>query len=229
MVQNNVRTGIVGLLAAILFGQVAAAADADTARYRIEIVYEWSAETHPVDFPERPHFSRLIATTHNSRYALFSDGRTASSGVALVATNGRVTVLEAELAEARRRGRVDQVLVAPGQRADAGPLALEIEVAADHPLLSFVTMLAPSPDWFTGAHDVALRKNDRWVETVSAPLWVWDAGVDAGAAYDSPNAPMQPQESVRLAAGPQFLQPTGLARVGWATVTRLAPEGSGDD
>ncbi|MEL6747850.1 MAG: hypothetical protein AAFO79_08585, partial [Pseudomonadota bacterium] len=74
-------------------------------RYAIEVRLNWDAETYGERLPANPHWSRLLAVAHTARYRLFRDGDTASTGLALLATNGRVSVLQAELAEARRRGR----------------------------------------------------------------------------------------------------------------------------
>jgi len=77
---------------------VTAAQAQETVRYQVEVALVWDGAAqagHPAD----KHWSRLIAFAHTARYALFDDGDTATSGLALVATNGRVSVLEAELAE----------------------------------------------------------------------------------------------------------------------------------
>ena len=95
------------------------------------------------------------------------------------------------------------------------------EARAEHPLVSFVTMIAPSPDWFTGAADVALMTRGRWVEEVVVPLWAWDGGTDGGATYEAPNQDTPPRQSVRLLATAHFLRPGGLLPVGSATIRRV--------
>ena len=193
-----------------------AAGAQEVARYQVTIDFAWDAQGDPAD----PHWSRLIALSHTAKYRLFQDGDTASSGLALVATNGRVSVLEAELAEARRRGRVDQELVLPGIEG-VGRFSFQIELTQRHHYVSFATMLAPSPDWFSGASGVNLRQGDEWVAEHQEPLWVWDAGVDSGAMFTAPNAPTQPHQSVRLATHPSFLRSDGLHPIGEARFTLL--------
>ena len=173
---------ILGMLAsALLVGSSAAMAqETSEARFRLDLNLAWEEKTYPVSFPQNPHFSRLIGATHNSRYALFGDGRTASSGLALVATNGRTSVLKAEIAEAMRRKRAAEPFEAGGLAAGVGTLSIEFSATEAHPFVSAVTMLAPSPDWFTGVADAPLRENGAWIEGAEIPLWVWDAGVDAG-------------------------------------------------
>ena len=79
----------------------------DTVQYQLRVEVNWQANGEP----DNPHWSRMLAVTHTPRYSLFADGETASSGLALVATNGRVSVLEAELAEAARRNRAGPPVV----------------------------------------------------------------------------------------------------------------------
>ena len=192
----------------------------DSIRYRVDIALAWDgteAGGHPAD----KHWSRLIAFAHSSRYALFADGDTASSGLALVATNGRVSVLEAELAEGRRRDRVGAQVVLPGIDAGVGTFSFDLPVTGKHRFVSFATMLAPSPDWFTGVSAAALQDEEGWIDTVTAPLWVWDAGADSGPEFQGPNEDTQPRQSVRLLTHPAFLTADGLRPIGTVTFTRL--------
>lgn len=215
------------IVTTVLFGPGAATAQdgaaepAETATYRLEVQFDWSAARHPLDYPPNAHFSSIIGAVHHGRYSLFQDGDTASSGFALVATNGRTAVLQAELAEAMRRGRVASVFTADGIATGTGAASAVLTLSARHPLASFATMLAPSPDWATGVAGVALWRDGRWLERVSRPLWVWDAGADSGESFRAPNAETQPRQSVRLAATPHFLGPDGLRPVGRATFVRI--------
>lgn len=207
---------VVRLIATSLCVVVAGVALAqDTVRYRVDVTFNWTAEDE-LD----AHWSRLIAFAHSSRYSLFRDGDTASSGLALVATNGRINVLEAELAEGRRRGRVGAHLVLPGV---ASPGAFSFDITVDETLsrISFATMLAPSPDWFSGANGVQLRTDGVWQDQVTVVLWPWDAGADSGPDYTGPNVETQPRQSIRLLTHPDFLTADGLAPIGQASFTRL--------
>ncbi|MEO1200485.1 MAG: spondin domain-containing protein [Pseudomonadota bacterium] len=193
----------------------------DTARYRLDIAYAWSAETHPDGFPDNAHFTRVIGAVHHGLYNLFRDGDTASSGLALVATNGRITVLQAELDEAMRRGRVNSAFEAAASDSGTGTVTTEISVTTRHSLVSFATMLAPSPDWLTGISDVDLRQDDAWLDTVTVTLWAWDAGADSGPDFIAENADTQPRQSVRLLVHPNFVYGDGVRPIGAATFTRI--------
>lgn len=193
----------------------------DTARYKLEIAVTWSAKTHPLDFPAGAHFSDLIGATHDARYAIFADGRSASSGLELLAENGRAAILRAEFAEAMRRGRIGSIFEGEGLYGPPGTMAATFDVDATRRLVSFVTMIAPSPDWFTGLASVDLMAGGAWTDRLELALWAWDAGTDSGPTYDAPDDDTQPRESVRLLAVPAFLDDAGLKRVGTATFMRL--------
>lgn len=206
-------------LTVVMLAPTQAAAN-ERARYEITIDLSWVGGDG-VEHPESPHWSRLVVVAHSPRYRLFRDGDTASSGLGLVAANGRVGVLEAEIAEARRRGRAGESTVAPGLNSGAGVFEVTIEVTDDHDYVSFATMLAPSPDWFAGAASVELRDGAAWREIVVVPLFVWDAGVDSGESFTAPNLETQPRQSVRLLTHPSFLRADGVRPIGVATFRLL--------
>jgi Spondin_N len=193
----------------------------EAARYRLELKATWSAETHPQEFPAGAHFSGLIGASHDSRYVLFADGQTASSGLELLAENGRVSLLQAELAEAVRRGRVGAVFTGQGLSTLPGQTTAEFDIDANHPFVSVVTMIAPSPDWFTGVSSVSLAREGTWIDRLEVVLWAWDAGTDGGTTYAAADRDTQPRESVRLLATPHFLGRDGLKSVGTVTFVRL--------
>ena len=193
----------------------------DSTRYRLEISYTWSAETHPTEFPVGGHMSKLFGAIHNRRYVLFRDGQSPSSGLRLVAENGRNTIVSAEFEEALRRRRIGAVLEGPNAPTVPNRISIEFEVETEHPYLSFVSMIAPSPDWFTGVSNLALKQGDAWVEEIALPLWAWDAGTDSGTTYLAENAETQPRQSVRLLATKHFLGTDGLRAVGHMVLTRI--------
>jgi hypothetical protein len=193
----------------------------EAARYQLELKVVWSSETHPYEFPLGAHFSDLIGVSHDSRYVLFADGRTASSGLELLAENGRATILQAEMAEAARRDRVGAVFTGEGLRTVPGVMTAEFDVDAGHSLISLATMIAPSPDWFTGVSGINLAKGGAWIDRLELSLWAWDAGTDSGSTYAAPDMDTQPRESVRLLATPHLLGGDGLRTVGTVIFTRM--------
>lgn len=66
--------------------------------------------------------------------------------------------------------------------------------APNEPFLFQVSMLGPSPDWIVGVSGLELcRTNCSWAENKELFLYPWDAGVDSGISYESPDSPTDPQ------------------------------------
>ena len=66
-------------------------------------------------------------------------------------------------------------------------------------------MIAPSPDWFVGVHDLPMLENGNWRDTITVPLYAYDAGTDSGVSYRSANSattPHAPIARVDTSAGP---------------------------
>jgi len=53
---------------------------------------------------------------------------------------------------------------------------LDFEIEASHPLVTLVSMLGPSPDWFIGVSALNLREGNRWREIVEVDLYPYDGG-----------------------------------------------------
>ncbi|MFK7997282.1 MAG: spondin domain-containing protein [Granulosicoccus sp.] len=206
------------LLVASSFRAVNAASQQAT--YKMDLSIEWSQNLAPFEFPDGAHMSSLIGLTHQDRYRLFEDGATASSGLELVAENGRFGILRAQFEELGRKQRVGTVVMADGIKKVPGKISTTFTSTTDHPLLSVITMLAPSPDWFTGVSGVSLFSDGEWVDEINLPLWVWDAGTDSGVTFKSDNEDTQPRESIRLLSTEHFLNNQGLMRFGSISITR---------
>lgn len=202
---------------------VAAASPVDageTVRYRLDVAIDWSAETHPHEFPNAPHLTAFVGATHHGRYTLFRDGDTASSGLESVAERGRTRIVTAELESQKERGRIGSILIGPALSTVPGEISLEFETTERHSRVSFVSMIAPSTDWFTG-FEVVLRAEEGWTDRVSVPLFVWDAGTDHGTTFTDPGMDTQPRQSIRLLATPHFAYTDGLRPIGRATLTLI--------
>jgi len=82
-------------------------------------------------------------------------------------------------------------------------VSLDLRISDTHPLVTLVSMIAPSPDWFVGVADLPLLRNDRWVDSLTVELHGWDAGTDDGTTYAAMNAPAMPHVPISpLVSGP---------------------------
>src|SRR5262245_3891536 len=123
---------------------------APTARYRVTFDATWSVQSHPREFPPNAHFSPLVGGTHSTRASLWATGGIASDGIEAMAERGNPALLADEVRAAVGRGNAEFVLRGDGLPVSPGSVALEFQIGDRFPLVTLVTMVAPSPDWFAG-------------------------------------------------------------------------------
>lgn len=206
-----------------LFAQDNAAPTSTGALYRVEFTATWSEETHPHpdgNFPTASaHFSPLIGAAHNTDVSFWGVEALASAGIEQMAETGATGLLRGEIAAAIDDGSALAIISGNGAVSPGGTVIDEIEVTTDFPLVTLVTMIAPSPDWFVGiSGESLLDEADQWVTEKTFTLYPYDAGTDSGEDYTSPNADTDPAElihSVRNQA------PFSDAPIGTFTFTRV--------
>jgi hypothetical protein len=172
-----------------------------TARYTVTFESTWREETHPTDFPADPHFSRLIGGTHSSRARFWMPGGTASTGIEAMAEEGRTSPLDSEVQAAIAAGTAFSLIRGGGIARSPGVATAEFEIGREHPLVSLVSMVAPSPDWFVGIHSLSLVEGGDWLAEKIVTLHPWDAGTDSGTTYAAPDQDSQPRQQVRALLG----------------------------
>ncbi|MGE3802197.1 MAG: spondin domain-containing protein [Candidatus Kapaibacterium sp.] len=159
---------------------------ADVATYELTIHNDWSAETHPMDFPSDAHFSFLGGATHNSEVSFWKPGGIVSPGMQEMAETGNVTILadeevEKAIQEGTAYSKVFEKIYTPEKPAIApGVRTTTLEVHKSHPLVTLVTMLGASPDWFVGVSGLPLFEGGKWKENVEVNLPLYDGGTREG-------------------------------------------------
>ncbi|MEP0548847.1 MAG: spondin domain-containing protein [Rhodothermales bacterium] len=196
-----------------------------TATYRVTFESTWSAATHPDGFPPDPHFSGLIGAAHDATATLWENGGIASDGIEQMAETGSKTLLRNEVEALLAQDRALAVVSGGGIGLSPGAVTLTFDVTEDHSLVSLVTMLAPSPDWFVGVSGLDLFDDGAWLPERAVDLFVYDAGTDSGPTYTSPNQDTDPPEPItRIVDAPFATNGT----VGTFTFTLLNVTGSED-
>ena len=195
----------------------------DTAVYRVVFNATWSATTHPTDFPPGPHFSPLIGAVHNDSVAFWASGEIASDGMEQMAETGGTSILTREI-RAHLPGNALSVVNGRGIGSPASTTIANIHVSLDHPLITLVTMLAPSPDWFVGVAGRSMQDEfGQWVDEMEVVLFPYDSGTDDGPSYRSPNADSSPKQPIKSLKG---VTPFSDAPIGTYTFTRVDAAGS---
>ena len=151
--------GLLAVLAALLVIMpmpTQAQGNAQSATYRVTFEGKWttSATATGVPVPSGAHFSPLIGAVHNDSATFWSSGGTASAGIESMAEVGGTSALKSEI-----NANMNAVAVIEKSLPSGGmPTAtVDFTVTTAHPLVTLVTMIAPSPDWFVGVSGLSLR------------------------------------------------------------------------
>ncbi|GAB2962580.1 hypothetical protein GCM10027048_33990 [Hymenobacter coalescens] len=198
-------------LAACSPDQDVATPDPGAATYRVTFEATWSAASHPQAYPAGAHFSPFIGLSHTPEARLFVPGTLASQGIRDMAELGHNGALRTELLAMQRAGAALAVLDNPTAFNSPGRVADTIRVDGQHPAVSLVSMVAPSPDWFVALSAQRLLGDDgQWQAHLIVPAQAYDAGTDSGSDFTSPNQPTVPAQPIdRIGSGP--LAPGGTA------------------
>ena len=183
-----------------------------TASTSYDVVFAsiWSAETHPTSIPPNPHFSGLIGGTHVANVTFWAEGSLASPGIKRMAELGQKDPLDSEVEAAIQAGTADGLL-SGDVSSSPGSVELTFDINVDSPLVTLVTMIAPSPDWFLGVNSLSLLEEGSWVSSVVIELFAYDAGTDSGVIYTSPDEATDPPANIsRITESPfNVMSPLG--------------------
>ncbi len=191
------------------------------ARYKLTFNAGWSAQTHPNDFPSSAHFTGLIGMTHSGNTILFAKGEIASDGIKNMAETGGNNPLETEIQNFISIGTGNILISGGGINSSPGEVSLEFDITSSHPMVSVVSMLAPSPDWFISVSNINLIENNEWVTNKTITVDIYDAGTDDGATFLSPDEPTIPRVPIFEITTPPLAINNVVAPLGSITFTKI--------
>ena len=166
--------------------------------YDISLTTIWNSESH-TSVPEGAHWSDLIGATHSVSNAFFELGVLASTGIKNVAESGSNGAITSEIIAAMSAGNADQLLHNTTGFNPYGPIGsagfTNVSISEDFPLITLVSMVAPSPDWFIAINSLNLRSgdplnNNGWKDTFTMDVFAYDSDTDSGSNYASANMPI---------------------------------------
>jgi hypothetical protein len=178
-----------------------AGAQTSTATYLLTFNATWSQQTHPVDWPPTAHWSQLVGGTHDETVRFWEPGGIASQGIEDMAELGAKYPLLDEVGAAIDAGSARSRVTGGNISPSPGAAEATVVVDTEYPLVTVVTMVAPSPDWFVGVSGLNLRGPDGWLSEVTVEMYPWDAGSDAGTTFQSPNDDITPQAPISSLQG----------------------------
>ena len=166
--------------------------------YTVTFEGQWTTEATPDGVPSGAHFSRLVGGVHNADVVFVEDAfRTASPGIESMAETGGTTTLKAEIAAAGDKhlsvleGANNSIL------ATASESLTGVTLTTDHPRVTLLTMVAPSPDWFVGVSGLSMLDNlGGWRESRTVELHPFDAGTEEGTGFSVTNDDTDPHERI---------------------------------
>ncbi len=212
----------------IIFGVVlittllnAGCIETDAVTYKITFNATWSEETHPDDFPPNPHFSGLIGGLHNDKVSFWKEGELASPGIKSMAETGSKSPLNTEIGAAIADKTAFKLISGEVISQSPGSVSEKFKVSENYPLVTLVTMIAPSPDWFVGVDSLNLFEEGAFVDEKVVILYAYDAGTDSGINYTSPNDPTDPPVPIFKIEGYPFFYDGELVPLGTFTFTKV--------
>jgi len=204
-------------------------------RYRLEVDNTWSSTTHS-DFPgPGAHFAWFGGATHNDQVTFWEEGQLASPGIVQMAETGLTNILvNEEVAAKISEGSAGGGLSYPWwfcpvdtTSSPCGEKTVEFDIDASWPLVTLVSMLGPTPDWFVGVSGLPLRENDQWLPQVVVDLRPYDGGTRSAnewALFGPLNDPPEPIHLITTETGERI----GPDSLGTMTFTLLSPRVPGD-
>lgn len=194
---HNIYIALFFLISSTCFSQ-------STATYDISLTTTWNATEHS-SVPGNAHWSNLIGATHNTVNEFVEIGQNASLGIKNVAETGNNVAITSEINSAISAGDADQLLQDGFDPFAAISSAGFTDVSVDEnfPLITLVSMVAPSPDWFIAINSLNLRNdtNTDWKDSFTMDVFAYDAGTDNGTDYSSSDSATVPVDVVSMITG----------------------------
>ncbi|MYC00123.1 MAG: tandem-95 repeat protein [Gemmatimonadetes bacterium] len=189
-----------------------------TVTYEVKFQGNWTLESTPGGVVAGAHFTTLIGGVHGSGVTFWKVGEQASPGVELVAELGSTGTFRGEVQASPHTLSVIQQGVSGG---GTGSATFTIDVTRSHPLLTLLSMIGPSPDWFVGVTGLSLLDGaDQWRQSFVVNLYPYDAGTEDGTEFSLSNPDTDPQGVITNIAGTGKFSNVPMA---WLTFTRLTP------
>ena len=184
---------------------------ASAATYEVTFQGNWTLESTPGGVVPGAHFTTLIGAVHNDDVIFWRSGGRASPGVEDVAELGVTPRFESEIEASPHAAAVIRESVTFG---GTGGATFSIEVAGDHPLVTLLSMIGPSPDWFVGINGRSLLDaSGQWEPRVDIDLFPYDAGTEDGEEFSLDNPATDPQGTITSIRGTGKFSNEPMARL----------------
>ncbi len=169
-----------------------------SATYRVTFKGTWTTAATPGGVPSGAHFTTLIGATHNSSVTFWQAGGAATSGIEAVAELGSTSTFRSEINASSHAGTIIQV----SGGGSTFQNSVDFEASKTYPLVTLISMVAPSPDWFVGVSGLSLVDGvGNWRSQVEVNLYPYDAGTEDGSGFSLSNPATVPQGTIASIRG----------------------------
>ncbi|MCY4157318.1 MAG: spondin domain-containing protein, partial [Gammaproteobacteria bacterium] len=193
----------------------------DSATYEMTFQGLWTADDiTDSSLPSGAHFTEVIGAKHNSSTRIWRRGGIASEGVEGVAEFGSTGTLRSEI---NSNANTDGIISAGS--TNNGPISAvstTFNINSSHPLVSVLSMIAPTSDWFVGIDSEPLRQNGAWRDRVQLDLYPYDAGTENGNAWSLGGGNVDPHETITSIRNTGRFRDNPLARITFQLQTPAA-------
>ena len=153
-------------------------------RYTVEVINTWNSQS-PAWPDQDAHFSWIGGATHTTAIKFWEVGTLASPGIDLMSVTGRTTDLIDEIQLEIVKGTAEHLIderhwFCPAEifHSNCPNSSFEVVVTKEFPLVSIVSMLGPSPDWFIGVQSLSMVDgNGTFIPQIVYELYPYDAGI----------------------------------------------------
>ena len=172
------------------------------ATYTVTFQGAWNTTVTAGGVPSGGHFTTLIGGVHNAEVTFLKEGGMATAGVEIMAELGGTGTLTNEV----RAAEPNALSVLQGSAGNIGPTGSStinmVTLTTDHPRVTLLSMVAPSPDWFVGVSGLSLLDAGAdWLPSQTVNLYPWDAGTEEGTEFSLTNSATSPQEIITSLRG----------------------------
>lgn len=231
-----------GLIAAALVavwspGPAQAQGTDSTATYRVTFKGTWTTVSTPGGLPGGAHFTTLIGATHSNQVTFWQVGGTASAGVENVAELGSTGTFKSEIRSSHMDGHAGATIEIGVGGGGTPEASASFNATKSHPLVTLLSMIAPSPDWFVGVSSLSLLDaQNQWRSRFEVNLFPYDAGTEDGSGFSLSNPATNPQGTITSLKGASPFNNQPVAKLifartvpaaSFASASSIAGEGAG--
>ncbi|MCY4571753.1 MAG: spondin domain-containing protein, partial [Gemmatimonadetes bacterium] len=196
-------------------------AASQTITYQVKFEGNWTLASTPGGVVGGAHFTTLIGGVHGSGVTFWEAGQQASAGVEGVAELGSTGTFRNEVqASSHTLSVIQEGVTGTG----TGTATFNIDVTRTHSLVTLLSMIGPSPDWFVGVSGISLLDgSDQWRESHVVDLFPYDAGTEDGTEFTLNNSATNPQGVITRIAGTGKFSNVRMARLTFTRMTTPPP------